>query len=186
VAVVSCLALAASVWAGVASASTLNGGAFRWLKPAPAPAGWKHASIPSGGSQLWYPAALRRIGGDSASVSVARRDKSGRILVYLNSTPQQGPESLHNWPAFRISHNRAESDAVHEDAHAVGLPFLGATGSCVIDHYASRVHVHHYKEIACFVEGRTSASVIVAAALASEWKQALPLLERAVSAYRVD
>ena len=54
----------------------------------------------------------------------------------------------------------------------------------MIDDYLSRVHVHHYREIACFVQGRTKASVIVAAALDSEWTRAAPLLERAVSAYR--
>jgi hypothetical protein len=64
------------------------------------------------------------------------------------------------------------------------LQFVGAKGSCVIDDYFSRVHVHHYREIACFVQGRTEASVVVAAALESDWTRAAPLLERAISAYR--
>lgn len=174
----ACLCLGGSpAWAG-------NPGPFSWLVPAPAPTGWKHISIPSGDGVLSYPPSLARIGSDSFSVSVAKRDQSGTIHVYLNATPQQGAERLSNWRTFRISHNRLISDAVREHAAGVGLRFLGAKGSCVIDDYLSRVHVHHYREIACFVQGRTKASVIVAAALDSEWTRAAPLLERAVSAYR--
>ena len=53
------------------------------------------------------------------------------------------------------------------------------------DDYLTGVKVHHYREIACFVQGRTTASVVVAAALESNWTRAAPLLERAVEAYRV-
>lgn len=180
------LALAAGLPLGASSASAATPAAFRWLVPAPAPAGWRHASFPAGGSVLSYPTSLARIKSDSLSVSVARHDKAGRILVYLNATPREGAEHLRTWPAFRIAHNRGESKDVHEDARAGGLPFFGGTGSCVIDHYVSRYHDNHYKEIACFAQGRTTASVIVAAALTSQWAKALPLLERAVRAYRVD
>ena len=83
-----------------------------------------------------------------------------------------------------MAHNRAEDKTVQEDARAVGLPFYGGVGSCVIDHYITKFHANHYREIACFVQGRTAASVIVAAALESEWPRAVTLLERAVSAYR--
>jgi hypothetical protein len=40
-------------------------------------------------------------------------------------------------------------------------------------------------EIACLVQGRTSASVIVAATPAATWAQASPLLVRAAAAYQV-
>ena len=83
-----------------------------------------------------------------------------------------------------MAHNRGEDKTVQEDAHAVGLPFFGGVGSCVIDHYITKFHANHYREIACFVQGRTTASVIVAAALESDWPQAAPVLERAVSVYR--
>ena len=182
--IVSGLVLGACVWIGVTPASAGNPGPFRWLVPAAAPAGWKHLTLPSGGAVLSYPPSLAPIRGDSASVSVAKKDASGTILVYLNATGQQGTENLSNWPVYRVSHNRGESDAVHQDAAGVGLRFLGAVGSCVIDDYFSRVHVHHYREIACFVQGRTQAGVVVAAALQSKWAQAAPLLERAISAYR--
>ena len=152
--------------------------------PAPAPAGWKQARLPAGGGVLWYPPSLSAIKGDHTSVAVATRDKSGRILVYLNSTPQQGGENLGNWPQFRIAHDRGESTQVHRDAAGVGLSFLDAVGSCVIDHYTTRSHGNHHREIACFVQGNATASVVVGAALQSEWTRAAPLLERAISAYR--
>lgn len=182
--IVSSLMLVAFLCLDLSSASPANPGPFRWLVPAPAPSGWKHAGLPSGGAVLWYPPSLSVIKGDRTSVSVATRDKSGRVLVYLNSTPQQGSENLGNWPQFRIAHNRGESTQVHRDAAAVGLGFLGAVGSCVIDHYITRHHANHYREIACFVQGNTAASVVVGAALQSEWTRAAPLLERAISAYR--
>jgi len=181
--IVSGLVLCACLYL-VSAASAGGPGPFRWLAPAPAPNGWKHISIPSGDAVLSYPPSLAPIHADSTSVSVAKRDKSGTIHVYLNSTPQQGTESLSNWTHYRISHNRIVSDAVHQDAAGVGLHLLGAKASCVIDDYLSRVHVHHYREIACLVQGRTKASVIVAAALESDWTRAAPLLKRAISAYR--
>jgi hypothetical protein len=182
--IVSGLVLGACLCLGVSAASAANPGPFRWLVPAPAPHGWQHISLPAGDAVLSYPPSLAPIHADRTSVSVAKRDTSGTIHVYLNATPQQGTETLSNWTAFRITHNRYESDAVHEHAAGVGLRFLGAKGSCVIDDYLSRVHVHHYREIACIVQGRTKVSVIVAAALQSEWTRAAPLLERAISAYR--
>jgi len=160
---------------------------FRWLVPAAAPSGWKRLSPPAGGAVLWYPPTLVRIKSDTASVSVAQKDRSGRIVVYLNATPKEGnQEQVGTWPTFRMQHDRGEDNRVRLHAQAIALRFLaGAKGSCVIDDYYTRVIVHHYEEIACFVQGRTSASVIVAAALQSDWARAASLLERAVSAFRV-
>ena len=59
------------------------------------------------------------------------------------------------------------------------------TGACVLDDYVTEIGAHHYKEIACLVQGRSGASVIVAAAPAAQWTQAAPLLEQAVAAYQV-
>ncbi|HLX19922.1 MAG TPA: hypothetical protein VKR23_07200 [Gaiellaceae bacterium] len=171
--------------AGAASASPVPA-AFAWFKATAAPDTWKHASPPSGGAVMWYPPSLVRLKSDSASVSAAQKDTSGRILVYLNATPRQGAEQLATWAAFRIDHNRAEDSRVRLHAQVTGLRFqAGARGSCVIDDYTTRTIVNHYEEIACFVQGRTSASVIVAAALQSDWARALPDLERAVSAFWV-
>jgi hypothetical protein len=179
------LSLAALLLVVVANTPAATPKLFRWLVPAAAPAGWKHLTLPSGAAVLFYPPSLHPISGDAGTVSAARKTASGRTLVYLNSTPKQGDERLATWPAFRLGHTRDESLDVHADGQALGLRFRGGTGSCVIDDYVTRVKSNHYREIACLVQGRTSASVIVAAALQSEWKQALPLLERAVAAYRV-
>ena len=184
VAIVTTVAFGASLCARVTAASPATPAKFRWLVPAPAPSSWKHRSLPSGGAILAYPPSLAPVRGDSSSVSVESKDSSGRVLVYLNATPKEGNESLRNWPDFRMQHNRAEDKTVHEDARALGLSFLGAKGSCIIDDYITRYHANHYREIACFVQGRTAASVVVAAALDSDWTRAVALLERAVSAYR--
>ena len=75
--------------------------------------------------------------------------------------------------------------SAHEDAAAEGVQFRGGTGSWVIDDYITRIGAHHHQEIACLVQGRTSASVVVAAAPAATWAQASPLLLRAVAAYQI-
>jgi hypothetical protein len=182
---VAVLMSGAFLFVGGSTASSAIPARFRWFTAAPAPAGWKQLVSPSDGAILSFPPSLARIHSDRASISVARKDRAGRILVYLNSTPKQGDERLDTWARYRIRHNRGESDAVHEEAHETRLSFLGAKGSCVMDDYVTRVKVHRYREIACFVQGRRAASVIVAAALRSEWTRAAPLLERAVAAYRV-
>jgi hypothetical protein len=159
---------------------------FRWFEPAQAPAGWKRSALPSGGAVLSYPASLARVRGDSTSISVGRTDTSGRVLVYLNVTPKQAAERLATWPTFRIQHNRLESKDVHEDARAFGLAFIGASGSCVMDDYVTRgAKSNDYREIACFVRGSATSSVIVAAALRSQWQRSARLLERAVESFQV-
>ena len=54
-----------------------------------------------------------------------------------------------------------------------------------MDRYVTRIGGHHFQEIACLVQGHTSASVVVAAAPATQWATAQPLLLRAVAAYRI-
>ena len=113
-------------------------------------------------------------------------DKSGIYLAYLNVTPKQGAERLDTWPSFRAEHLREESAlSVHEDAHALSLSFRGGTGSCVIEDYVTRAKNHHDHEIACFVQGSRSASVLVAAAPSYAWGKYAAQLERAISAFRV-
>ncbi len=183
------LAAAAAI-AITAAASVLpgrsTGQAFHLMAPAAAPAGWQHVTLPNGTAVLSYPPSLRRIAGDNDAVSAARLGPDGRLQLYLNATPGQGTERPAHWAAFRLSRLRSD-DAVsaREDAVAVGVKFRGGTGSCVIDDYVTRIGGHHYQEIACLVQGRTSASVIVAASPASMWVQARPLLLQAVAAYLV-
>lgn len=135
---------------------------------------------------LSYPPGLHPIPGDTDAISVASRGPDGAYLLYLNATARQGAETLRDWAAFRL-HLLGEDDAswVHLDAAATGLAFRGGTGSCVIDDYVTRIGNHHYLEIACLVQGRTTASVVVGTTPAARWAQARPLLERAVAAYRI-
>lgn len=133
---------------------------------------------------LSYPPSLHRISGDADAVSVARLSPDGAFLLYLNATPRQGDESLRNWAAFRLGLLRSDNaSSAHEDAAATAVRFRGGIGSCVIDDYVSRIGGHHYEEIACLAQGRTGASVIVAAAPAAQWSTARPVLTRAVAAY---
>jgi hypothetical protein len=79
----------------------------------------------------------------------------------------------------------ATSLSAHEEARAFGLSFLGGKGSCVIDVYTTRAQRNHYREIACFVHGRRTASVVVAAAPVARWAQFRLELQRAIGAFRV-
>ena len=141
---------------------------------------------PSGNSLLWHPPWMRPINGDPYSVSAALKDQSGQYIAYLNAGPRTGNEKMSDWPSSRIDRHREEGEgSVHEDSQASGLGFRGGRGSCVIDDYVTRVGAHHYREIACFVQGRTAASVIVAAALEDAWPKYGPILERAVASWQV-
>jgi hypothetical protein len=162
------------------------GQAFRLPAPAAAPTTWRHVALPNGTAVLSYPPSLRRIAGDKDAVSAARLGPGGKFQLYLNATPRQGAERLAHWAAFRLDRLRSDDAAsAHEDAAANGVEFRGGTGSCLIDDYITRTGRHHYQEIACLVQGRASASVIVAAAPAAMWAQARPLLFRAVASYLV-
>ena len=187
-AVIAAIAVTASAVTVVAFAlpGRPPGRAFPALHPAPAPAGWHHLALPNGTAVLSYPPSLRPLAGDTDAVSAARLAPGGAFQLYLNATPRQGSERLQGWAGFRLRLLRSDDAASdHQDAAAEGVKFRGGTGSCVIDDYATRIGGHHYQEVACLVQGRTSASVIVAAAPAAAWARARPLLLRAVAAYLV-
>jgi hypothetical protein len=184
-----CIGLVAAV-AAVVAVFVLPGNSpaapFPRLVPKAAPAGWAQLTLPNGTAVLSYPPSLHPVSGDKDAVSVASRSPAGSIVLYLNATPKQGGENLRNWAAFRLSRLRSDdASSAHEDSAATGIDFRGGTGSCVMDDYITRIGGHHYQEIACFAQGRTGASVIVAAAAAAQWRQAWPLLEQAVAAYTV-
>jgi hypothetical protein len=163
-----------------------SGQAFPSQTAAPAPAGWLHLTLPDGTATLSYPPSLRKVTGDADSVSAARISPAGRFLLYLNATPRQGDETLAHWATFRLRLLRSDDAAsAHLDAATTGVTFRGGTGSCVSDDYITKIGAHHYREIACLVQGRSSASVIVAAAPAAQWTHAGPLLQRAVAAYQI-
>jgi hypothetical protein len=184
VVVFAVVVFAPAAFLAVADAAGMRVAGFRWFAAAPAPASWGQRVLPSGAGILSFPATFVD-GHDRDGISRERLDRHGTVLVYLDLTPKQGPERLRDWPSYRLGLVRGESNDVHEDGHAFGLRFRGGTGSCVLDDYRTRVENHHYREIACFVQGRRHATVLIAAALESEWTRAAKTLERAVDAYRV-
>ena len=188
-AVAAIIAAAAAAVAAVV-AVTLPGHsaapAFPALTAAAAPAGWPQLRLPNGTAVLSYPPGLRAVHSDKVAVSVGRVSRTGVFELYLNATPREGDETLAHWAAFRLHLLRADdAAAATQVATAQGVKFRGGTGSCVIDRYTTKIHANHFQELACLVQGRTSASVIIAAAPATQWTQARPLLLRAVASYTV-
>ena len=151
-----------------------------------APASWRKASLLSGRAVLAYPPAMHRVEGDRGTVSAALFNASGAYLMYINATPKQSSETLQNWPGFRIEHLKEESAVkARLIAESHGVRFLGGTGTCVVDAYITKVKSNHFTELACFVRGQTTSSVIIAAAPTASWASASPVLMRAVAAYQV-
>ncbi len=177
--------IAAGAIAAVVVALAFPGGAsFPRLVPRAAPPAWRQVMLPNGSAVLSYPPSLHRVQSDEDAASVARVSPAGAYLTYLNITPRQGAETLGNWATFRVNRLREDdASSAHEVSAAQGVRFRGGTGSCVMDDYITRIGAHHYEEIACLAQGRTGASVIIAAALASQWAAARPMLEQAVAAY---
>lgn len=169
--------------AGTAAATAAAG--FGWFHPGPAPGAWLRASLSGRSATLSYPGSLRPEHGDPGTVTVGSTAKPGQTLVYLNATPKQGGETLHNWPEFRMAHLREDGqNAVHLDGVSGPLNFRGGHGRCVIDNYTTDVHHNHYNEIACIVQGAHATSVLVAATSAAAWRANRALLEKVVSSYQ--
>jgi hypothetical protein len=153
--------------------------AFSWFVAKPVPKAWQSARIPSG-AQLSYPASWQREDGDPGTATAALLSSKGAFTGYLNITPQQGPEKLTGWAAFRIHHDEDEGDRhVKQLASATGLRFLTGRGSCVEDSYSTQIH-KQYVEIACIVAGKKATTVIVGAAPPSAWSREAPVLKRAI------
>lgn len=154
--------------------------AFAWVHPRPVAPGWRTTPLPSGSATLAYPPGWRLTRTDPGTVTAARRS-GGRIVGYLNITPQQGSETLANWASFRPAHNREEGDTdLVPVAFAGGLRLTGGRGSCVVDSYRTGSD-RPYTEIACIVRGSSGTSVIVGAAPPDRWNRASPQLQRAIS-----
>lgn len=169
---------------GAANAPASAG--FGWFHPGPAPGAWLRASLSGRGATLSYPGSLRPEHGDPGTVTVGSTARSGQTLVYLNVTPKQGGETLHNWPDFRAEHLHEDGQsAVHLDGVSGPLSFRGGHGRCVIDNYTTDEHHNHYNEIACIVQGAHATSVLVAATSTAAWRANSALLEKVVSSYQV-
>ncbi len=151
-----------------------------------APASWHLLTLPDRGAVLAFPPSMRRVPGDRGTVSAAEFGAAGAYLLYLNATPKQGNETLSGWPEFRIDHVAGEEHTTPRlVAASRGVRFLGGTGSCVIDTYVTKVKANHFTEIACYVEGKSSSSVIIGAAPTADWARASGPLMRAVAAFQV-
>jgi len=151
-----------------------------------APSGWHFVFLPDRGAVLAFPPSMHRVQGDRGTVSAAEFGHLGSYLLYLNATPKQGHETLRDWVQFRIDHVAEEQHTTPRLlAASHGVRFLGGTGTCVIDTYVTKVKSNHYTEVACYVQGKTSSSVIIGAAPAADWARASGQLMRAVAAYKV-
>ena len=160
-----------------------NQSAFAWLVPARAPAAWRQLRLPAGAGVLSVPPLLHRVAGDEGTVSAALVSHDGAYLAYLNATPLQGGEHLDGWAKFRLERLRDDDARSARQRSTATMLHFGATGSCVIDDYVTKVGAHPFHEIACLVQGDGTGSVIVAAAPPSDWSRVGPLLERAISSY---
>jgi hypothetical protein len=167
--------------ARIVSAQAAAGG-FAWLRPNPAPAGWRLARIASG-AVMPYPPGWQRVAGDAGTATAVLQGAHHDYLGYLNLTPRQGDETLRSWASFRVEHNVAEGDrAVRTLASASGLRFRSGRGSCVQDSYTTSSGAR-FVELACLAAGRNVTSVIVGAAPPREWVRMSPLIELAISAF---
>jgi hypothetical protein len=153
------------------------------LDPTTTPRDWHRAQVPDSPAVLAYPAGWRQIPGDRGTASAALR-AGGRIVGYLNATPQGGTETLANWLSFRPDHNREEGDLqVRPLAGATSLRFRAGRASCLVDTYSTSAGAR-YRELACIVAGRTATTVVVGSAVPGRWRQLAPDLRRAVSSFK--
>jgi hypothetical protein len=152
------------------------------LDSGPTPAGWQRVQVPDSPAVLAYPPGWRTIPGDRGTASAALR-VHGRIVGYLNATPQGGTETLANWLSFRPDHNREEGDLdVTPLAGSRGLQLRTGRASCLVDSYATESGAH-YRELACIVAGRKATTVIVGSAVPERWTDLAPVLRRAASSF---
>jgi len=157
--------------------------AFAWLRPSPAPPGWRASVLPNGAARMAYPSSWKPIRTDPGTVTSALRDGDGDIHGYLNATPQQGDETLDDWARFRPDHNADEGDVeLSPIAAATNLKFRSGRGSCLIEDYRTSSD-HAYREIACIVAGQRATTVIVGAAPPDQWHSQAPAIERAISSF---
>jgi hypothetical protein len=135
---------------------------------------------------LSYPPTLHSAHSDPGALTVALSRDRAHPVVYVNVTPLQGSETLANWTRFRIAH-LSEDDVSRTtlDESASGLRFRGGVGSCIVDHYVSKIGANPYVEVACLVRGRTGSSVIVAATASSLWARYSTLLHEVVDSFAV-
>ena len=160
--------------------------AFSWFKALPAPSNFRLYRAVQGTAIVADPPRLKPLPSASGSLAFAARGPRGAYFAFLNVTPEQGAENIDGWAAFRLAALRtSRAQHIHEDAAASNLAFDGGTGACVIDDYATEPGNSPFHEIACFVVGPHSGSVIVVATPPAQWRSYAAPLERVISSYRV-
>jgi|HubBroStandDraft_6_1064221.scaffolds.fasta_scaffold37419_2 hypothetical protein len=160
--------------------------ALDWVRRVDAPGSWHRIATPTGNAVLAAPPSFTPIRADPGSISAAVRGIDGSIVAYLNVTPQQGAERLQGFGTFRVNLLGDDHDyAVHMTGIAQALPFKGGVGSCVTDHYVTRVNNNRYHEIACLVRGRHGGDVVVAAAANASWIHYRPVLRDVIDSFSV-
>jgi hypothetical protein len=141
-------------------------------------------TVLSGLGTLSSPPGFRTVDGDPGTLSLALLSSAGTYLGYLNVTLRQGPETLQDWPAFRLTHlGGDDAVSIHEDATVRSVRTAAAVRSCVVDDYVTTVGHHQYHEVACYVMGGSVGSVVVAATPSGDPGHVWTQLERAVAAY---
>jgi hypothetical protein len=159
-------------------------GPFAWLEQTSMPVGWTQLDGASPLGTVSVPPGFRTAAGDRGTLTAILVGPSGAYLGYLNATPRQGDERLHDWPQFRILHLRADhASSAGEDAAVLLVRTGSSLRSCVVDDYVTRVGGHHFHEVACLVVRHSAGSVIVAATPSGDPAHAWAELQRAVAAY---
>jgi hypothetical protein len=168
---------------GCGSSSTTRPASFGWVRATAPPAGWPQMRIPAGDTMA-YPPGWQPTKTDAGTASKVLEDARGRLVGYLNLTPQVPEETLRTWPQFRVGHNSEEHDShVAELSAGRGLRFANGRGVCVRDHYTTKTAAR-YTEIACLVVGRHGGAVAIGAAPMRAWPRMAPQLERALASVR--
>ena len=139
------------------------------------------ALLRAGRVAIALPPGYRAIHADPGAASAARHGDP--FTGYLNLTPRQGGETVANFPAFRLAHQRDEARAVVEVSRQPHVTFpASARASCVTDDYTAAHGSHtRYRELACLVAQRTGETwVVLGAAPAASWHSRYEELESAV------
>lgn len=158
---------------------------FAWLRPVPAPATWSVARA-ADGAVLSFPPALHVAPSDPGAATAQAVAGDGTYVGYANATPWSGPVPAEGWGPWRLDHLSDDDEQVHQLGAARGLVMLGgATASCAVDRYVTRVGRHPFTEIACLVQPRHGqATVLVVAATTARFDRSAPMLEQVVGAFR--
>ena len=146
------------------------------------PAGWRTVTTSSGQATLAYPPGWFAGHSDPGTVTAYLHLSAADVpRGYLNVTPRQSTESLAGWVGFRLAHNREDGDAAVRLLSSTRMRIGAASATCLSDTYVAKVGTRHWRELACFVQGRRAGSVFVGAAKPADWPVLGPAIERSLA-----